>query len=233
MSKFTLLQRLKFYASGRYYDSIGWYLRPKPRSTAFKFNDITYVLSYIKTDHAYRTERVVEIPLGKEFIIRHHHKNRLLEVGNTMQYYMFDTNIWWDIVDKYEKHKGVLNEDILEFSPKEKYDAILSISTLEHVGFDEEPQDDSKSLKAFESVYNLLKPKGNALITVPLGYNPEIDRLLSERILEKRIKGTKIYYLNRISPYNEWSQTSEYTEVKYGYPFNNANKIAIITMRKD
>jgi len=41
-----------------------------------------------------------------------------------------------DIVDKYEIAPSVVNEDLVNFKPGKKYDLIVSISTLEHVGWD-------------------------------------------------------------------------------------------------
>jgi hypothetical protein len=38
------------------------------------------------------------------------------------------------VLDKYEQAPGVINEDVVSFSPPQKYDLIVSVSTLEHVG---------------------------------------------------------------------------------------------------
>ena len=38
----------------------------------------------------------------------------------------------------------VINEDITYFQPNHKYDLIVSISTFEHIGFDEDPRDTVK-----------------------------------------------------------------------------------------
>ena len=43
-----------------------------------------------------------------------------------------------EIVDKYEKGDGIVNEDIVNFRPGKKYDLIVSISTLEHISWNEE-----------------------------------------------------------------------------------------------
>ena len=42
----------------------------------------------------------------------------------------------------------MINQDVVDFKTNEKYDLIVSISTLEHVGWDEEPRDDKKISKA-------------------------------------------------------------------------------------
>lgn len=68
----------------------------------------------------------------------------MLEVGNVLSHYF---PIHHDIVDKYEVCPGVINQDIADFLPQEKYDLILSISTVEHVGWDEQPQEPTKLLQ--------------------------------------------------------------------------------------
>jgi hypothetical protein len=55
----------------------------------------------------------------------------------------------------------------------------VSISTLEHVGWDEMTREPMKILKAIENLKNLTNPKGKIVVTLPLGYNPELDRLLN------------------------------------------------------
>ncbi len=62
----------------------------------------------------WRNERAVEIPLALSEI-HSCQKGNILEVGNVLsQYFPFKH----DIVDKYEKAEGVINEDIVNFKPK-------------------------------------------------------------------------------------------------------------------
>ncbi len=82
------------------------------------------------------------------------------------------------IVDKYEKAIGVINEDICNFKPSKKYDLIISISTLEHVGFDEKPRDPCKVLRAIENLKSLLAVGGKLVAILPVGYNPYLDELI-------------------------------------------------------
>jgi len=70
-----------------------------------------------------------------------------IEVGNVLFHY-FD--ISHEVVDKYEKAPGVTSENILDFRPERRYDLIVYISILEHVGFDKPPRDTRKALLAFE-----------------------------------------------------------------------------------
>jgi SAM-dependent methyltransferase len=118
-------------------------------------------------------ERCVELPVARQFL-RERHWNTLLEIGNVLGY-------WYDlpphvIVDKYERGPGILNQDLVDYRPAEPFDVVVSISTLEHIGFDESPRDPGKFLRAVRAVERLRAPGGAILLTVPLGYNPEVDR---------------------------------------------------------
>lgn len=93
-------------------------------------------------------------------------------MGNVLSNY-FSVN--HDIVDKYEKSYGVINHDIVDFNPDKKYDLIVSILTLEHVGWDEIPKEPTKILSAIKNMIALLEPEGKIVVTLPLGYNPEMD----------------------------------------------------------
>jgi hypothetical protein len=57
---------------------------------------------------------------------------------------------------------------------------IVSISTLEHVGWDEEDKNPVKVLQAIEILKSLLAPLGKIVVTLPLGYNPIIDDYLKK-----------------------------------------------------
>ncbi len=151
---------------------------------------------YLNWYNAVDNERVVEIPIALEFA-KKHKSEKVLEIGNVLSHY---DNFDHKIVDKYETGKGVTNIDITEFNPHEKYNAIISISTIEHVGFDEQIKDPGKAFKAIEKVINLLSENGEALITVPLGYNPEIDNIIKNE--KANLHFSKIYYLKRISRLN-------------------------------
>lgn len=82
----------------------------------------------------------------------------MLEVGDVLSHYF---PIHHDVVDKYQVAPGVINQDIAEFIPPERYDLILSISTPEDVGWDETPREPDKLLRAIEHLRNrCLAPGG-------------------------------------------------------------------------
>jgi hypothetical protein len=119
------------------------------------------------------TERRAEVPIALAFVSSLH-GSPILEVGNVLSYYSAIPNHW--VVDRYETGPGVRNLDVLMIPREELYDGIVSISTLEHVGYDERPRDPGKFERAIEALEGHLSPSGRMLITVPLSYNPAVDR---------------------------------------------------------
>ena len=49
----------------------------------------------------------------------------------------------------------------LNLRPTKLYDLIISISTLEHIGWDEAPRDDTKILRALDNLMSLLSENGD------------------------------------------------------------------------
>jgi len=197
------------------------YLDTKSRSNVFYFNGRKYKYCTSFYNYSFSTERTIEIPivLGE---IREGMK--VLEVGNVLNR---KGDIKTDVVDKYEKAPGVINQDIVDFDPGIMYDLIISISTLEHVGFDEPETEPDKTIRAVEKMTSLIKPGGKIIITVPLGYNKYMD----ERLADRRIPYTKIKIMEKINKY-EWEER-EYDPMKkyifnYRYPFSNAIAIVYI-----
>lgn len=150
----------------------------------------------------WRNERAVEIAICKEFVKRQN--GRGMEFGNVLSHYGVAGG--GVIVDKYEKAPDVINVDILEYQPAQPFDYIVSISTLEHVGWDEKPRDPAKVCAAFEHLVTLLAPGGTLFLTVPTGHHP----LLDEAILGGRWKPTRQATLVRSDrKRNLWHQTQD------------------------
>ena len=177
---------------------------------------------------AYQNERTVEIPIATWFLNAQEGASRILEVGNVLRNY--GCRIKRDVLDKYDLSRGIINQDVLVFFPKEKYNAIISISTMEHVGWDEPDRDPNKIPAALANLRdNCLLPGGVMMVRLPLGYNPYFDEYL-------KIGGdvfSEKYFLKRISFANEWQQVqyAEVIESKFGEPYNNANVMFIGIMR--
>jgi SAM-dependent methyltransferase len=100
----------------------------------------------------------------------------VLEVGNVLAHYAAQGHV---VVDKYEEAPGVLNRDVLELDDLGPFDLVLAISTVEHVGWDEEPRDPGKAAEALRRLAALLAPGGRLLLTVPVGYHPAFDAALA------------------------------------------------------
>lgn len=204
------------------------YFKLSPDDTfVFKGDELKYFRhNYNRT---YENERTVEVPIVGAFLKSFNENAKVLEVGNVLANYGFK-HISRDVLDKYDPAPDVFNEDVISFKPSEKYDAIVSISTLEHVGWDEEVRDPMKIVTAIKNLTdNCLSPGGCMMVTIPLGYNSYFDEQL-ERGAEYF---TEKYFLKRVSAENKWIQV-DYPEVcgmQFGKPFLNANAICIGIVR--
>jgi SAM-dependent methyltransferase len=143
----------------------------------FQFKGQLYRYFYHPYNKTWRNERAVEIPICKGLLSDYNKKN-ILEVGNVLSHYFPCSHT---VVDKYEKGSGLINTDISEYHTDKKFDLIISISTLEHVGWDEIPKDPSKILKSVEQMKKMLAPDGRIFITIPLGYNPDLQTAYLKR----------------------------------------------------
>lgn len=118
-------------------------------------------------------ERAVELSIAKVWLSEREAGG--LEVGNVTSHY-------WDgnhaVVDLNEIAPGVTNIDV--FAIEDRYDWVLSISTIEHVRWDDE-KDPLGSLEAIQHLRSICD--GPMLITIPLGYNQPLDEfILSDAI---------------------------------------------------
>lgn len=184
---------------------------------------------YNRYNTTWKNERTVEVPIVIDYIKGFYsRKKRILEFGAVLVHYY---PAKWDILDKYERGKGIINKDIIDFKPLNKYDMIVSISTLEHVGFDEEIKDSAKISEAIRNIRkNFLNPGGIGVITMPIGYNAEMDRLL----FANKLEFDKKIFMKRINKKNQWIEIieEEAKKIKYGKPFSSANSIVIGIIEK-
>lgn len=166
-------------------------------------------------------ERTVELPIVVQEL-RRFQPARLLEIGNVLNYYLAFPHI---VVDKYEVGPGVLNVDVVDFQSVEPFDMIVSVSTLEHVGWDEKPQDPDKAIHAVQHLRGLLAAGGRLICTIPLGYNPYLDAHLAAG----RMPFDEVRYLRRVNARNEWTEATagDMAGAKYGTPYMHANALAV------
>ena len=123
-------------------------------------------------------ERTWELPFARRLLADATDAGRsMLEVGDVLGRPYGDRVV----VDRYERGDGIVSTDLLEYRPGCSFDRIRSVSTLEHLGFDEAPRRPGAFRRAFEHLYEeRLAPGGRLVFTVPLGHNPEVKGLLRE-----------------------------------------------------
>ena len=191
-----------------------WLVRLTGRPSCFTFRGKSYRYFWHRYNATWRNERAIEIPIARSFLAGVSPDN-VLEIGNVLSHYGPVTH---ELVDKYEQTQGIRNEDVCDFRSNKKYELILSISTLEHVGWDEEPRDETKVLRAIENLRDLLAPKGKLVVTIPVGYNPPLDRMIEQG----RIVFSERTYLKRNPRRNEWHEASD-EEVRHPQYDRQAN----------
>jgi hypothetical protein len=238
----TLNFILLMFLSNRYTGTITKFIIKKTLNQTKK-NSVKILNKHINQiyddyNNTYINERSIEIPfcinLIKDKIANLQNPN-ILEIGNTLIHYEKSEKIARKILDKYENYPGVINEDIVEYRPNEKFDLIFSISTLEHVGSDYgEKNQQEKFMEAINRSMDLLKNQGFFIVTLPLFYRQTVDNYVfgNKSFNEK-------YFLIRENFNNDWKLSSE-DEVKYkkdqlGYNLNYpcANSIFIGVVEKN
>jgi SAM-dependent methyltransferase len=138
---------------------------------SFEFDGETYPYLFHRYKHSWLRERAVEVPVVQR-IVDGQPGARVLEAGNVLSHYRPQGHL---VVDKYEQGPGVVNRDILDLGEIGSFDLIVAISTLEHVGWDEEPRRPEAALEAVEALRERLAPGGRLVLTHPPGYNPRLD----------------------------------------------------------
>ena len=197
---------------------------PVLRERYVEYRGASLPLVYARHNVTWANERCVELALARA-LMAGVPSERLLEVGHVTPHYFQSGHL---VVDKYQP--GSVRVDIVDFAPAERFDLILSISTFEHIAFDEpgEPGDleavAAKVAAALSRCRSLLAPDGLLAITVPIGYNPALDAMIANDELGwdraswfKRFQGRR------------WRQVSRAEAVlcRYGTPHAFANAILL------
>ena len=224
---------------------IGWFIRRfgfaqlfmKPIRTVFAplvipllrerrvmFRGEAISLVYARHNVTWANERCIELALARRFL-EETPGERILEVGNVTPLYFGGEHM---VVDKYEP--GCLQVDIVDFECDQRFDLILSISTFEHIAFDEEggtenAEEVAKKIRAaLDRCLGLLARGGVFAMTVPMGYNPALDAMIASGGLGC----DRATYFRRF-PRRHWREVGqEQAHAPYGgrYPFANAIMLA-------
>ena len=151
-------------------------------------------------NHAGENMRTVEVPIMLGFIDSNEW-DRILEIGNVLSHYM---RIDWPVLDAREKGPGVISVDLMTWQPERPFDRIVSISTLEHIGHGRYASLTAPTTpaRALEHIRSWLAPGGEALLTVPLRYNP----LLDQQLLAGKLNLDDWSCMRRVSAKNEWTE---------------------------
>jgi SAM-dependent methyltransferase len=196
-------------------------VRPFLRARDFEYRDHRLECFYANYNVTWSNERCAEIPIARWHLAQT--GGPVLEVGNVLGHYSAHSHT---VIDKFETGAGIINEDITKWRTDERFALILSISTFEHVGFDDDAGDNSgeKIRAAIAACRALLAPGGCLVITVPLGYNPALDELISSDALPASEARFLLQHGRR-----EWREVTRDQSLgtKYGRPFPYANGLWI------
>lgn len=172
----------------------------------FAFNGSRYRYFYHRYNNTCETERCVEIPIAWALLERCRGGN-VLEIGNVLNHYRYFPHT---VVDKYETTDGVANIDVQDFITEQKYDAIVSISTMEHVGWDEEPLEAPKAIRCIHRLREMLNPGARMLISFPIGHNMSLDQAIVDGTL-----GCEELVGMKREGFNKWSELPVVDLLKY------------------
>lgn len=188
--------------------------------SAYSLRGSEYRYFIASFNSTWANERAVELSYAQE-LLRSVSGNEVLEVGNVLKNYLQGD---WIVCDKYENAPGVINDDVLSFELERRFLRIISISTLEHVGFDEPDQNVNALPLAVKNLRNHLREGGELYVTLPLGYNPAVD----QHLLGGSSGFDQVDYLVR-EGVTKWRQCAqeEAHQRQYGQPYPCANALAI------
>jgi len=191
----------------------------------FTYRNEKYPYFYHSYNFTWDNERAVEIPIVMRSMELFRDK-KILEVGNVLSHYF---TVEWDVLDKFEEGASIICQDVVDFLPSCKYNLIISISTLEHIGFDDDVREPYKVIEAIRNLkQNCLKPDGRMIFTIPLGYNPFMDDLL----FNNKPGFNEIFFMKRISKY-EWREVTkeELGDFSYATDYIEASAIVIAELK--
>jgi len=138
--------------------------------TTFHWNGLELEYFDHPYNHTARNMRRVEIPIARWFV-EQSPGARILEVGNVLSHY---GPVRWPAVDLLE---GPIKADVMKWKPDRPVDLLISISTVEHIGFGKFARDTAPTTPAdvLRRFRGFLAPRGTAVATVPTAYNPVLD----------------------------------------------------------
>jgi hypothetical protein len=210
-----VLSRLRAFAAGLPHTVL------PNRGGGFELDGRRHPYHYARYNLTWLNERAVELPLAMQVV---HRGGRILEVGNVLAHYGERGH---EVVDRYERAPGVRNIDVLALEAGREWDRIVSISTVEHVGVDDEPRDPARAVEAVRLLAGRVAPGGELLITVPVGYNPVLDRALAAG----EAGDVRVSALRRTGPGPRWEQAPPDAVLDEGYDYRHKTARALLVVR--
>lgn len=205
----------------KYFYIIPWFFRKQfKKSSFFVFNGREYPYFSHPYNGTWMNERAVEIPLIWEQVSSHS-PDEVMELGNVLSHYYDVKHL---VIDKYEKPKGGIAKDIVDVELSIKFKCIVSISTMEHIGWDEVPRVPGKYFQAIERMRSFLMLGGKMFITIPLGYNLPLQLDL----FSGRLGCDQVFYFKRLSR-EIWDQSTEdrVRNSTYGTKYRSTDGLAL------
>jgi hypothetical protein len=241
------------------------YLAPAQRQTSFVFRGKRY--RYNRIAHHNQTATCVEIPIAFAFLNRWlRPRARICEVGNMLSH--FESHLSdlcglhrRKIFDRREGGPGVDPRELLELPPRPRFDLVVSLAKVEHLGQLEQLDSNEQlsrpaqgrreaPLEAIARMYDLLVDGGRALVSAPFGrlcdggwfvqFSGEyLDRLTT--VYGIPASALRIRYLKRVTmephlrnPYQIWQQVDRHTAARssHDHPYPYANAVAILELCK-
>lgn len=153
-------------------------------------------------------ERTIELAVAFDFL--EGRKGSGLEIGNVLGHYRPFTH---HVIDRYERaswYQKQIIHNVDLFDVHGQWDWVVSISTIEHIRWDEPERDPLGSIAALTHLRTLLAPRGRALVTFPLGYHPGLDEI----VVDGRTGAERWTTLVRASS-EEWIETPEPEIIPY------------------
>jgi len=191
-------------------------VRPFLRPREFEYRGQRLQCVFENYNVTWSNERCAELPIARWHLAQT--EGAVLEIGNVLGHYGPHSHT---VIDKYESAPSVINADITEWQTDRRFALILSISTFEHIGFDDNGGNSKEKIQAaIAACRALLAPDGRLVITVPLGYNPALDELIAN----DKLAADQAHFLLRHGR-RQWREAlqTEAAGTKYGHPFPYAN----------
>lgn len=194
------------------------------RGGGFELDGTRYPYFFHRYNLTWLNERAVEVPLADAALARRS-GGSVLELGNVLAHYGRGGH---EVVDKYEQAPGVRNVDVLDLPDDgRRWDAIVSISTVEHVGVDDDTHDAARAVRALRLLADRVAPGGELLVTVPVDYNPALDTALAAGELD----GIEVRALRRTGPGPRWAQDDPAAVLDNGYDHAGKTARALLVAR--